>query len=157
MKKSATKTTKLTPTFKPPQTLDHLVSQVEKQYGKPIHIEAIGDERWEALTGIWLDHNNFGRILVRATDPPLYRVHCILHELAHILLEHRGCQTLAREIGFLTNNNDPSHSFSSARARLMSSGQLNSAEEEAAAEEIAYALARTLIKPRNQMDESAFG
>jgi hypothetical protein len=138
-------------------TLSEVISRVEELYGKPIRIEAIGDSAWKMITGLWLDCKDYGRILVRSTDPAIYQTHCILHELGHITLNHSACSAFAGEISPQKHDKHARPQAIRVRARLLEAGEQEAAAEEAAAEEIAYILAKHLIRPRTAADESVFG
>ena len=118
--------------------IDGLLRIVETQIEKPIAIEMVGDSSWGTLTGLLLESEHEARILLRECDPPLYQSHCLLHELGHLLLRHGDCSSVlvdhqgARSDGILI-----------ARGRLLSDPA--DAEEELAAESVAYSLARRLL------------
>jgi hypothetical protein len=138
-------------------SLNEVVTRIAERYGKPIRIEAIGDAEWETLTGLWIDYKDYGRILVRSTDPAIYQTHCILHELAHIALDHAGCRALAHEISPPKHGRDTHTQMLRIRARLLDANDHDAAADEVAAEEIAYTFAKLLMKPRHAEDESVFG
>lgn len=119
--------------------IDSLMEIVQGRIGKPIIVEYVGDSSWGTLTGLLLESDSEARVLLRECDPPLYQSHCLLHELGHLLLRHGNCasvlvqhQTALRAEGILV-----------ARGRLLSDPA--NADEELAAESVAYSLARRLL------------
>lgn len=135
--------------------LTDVIERVAELHGKPIRVEPVGDEEWETLTGLWVEHAHVARILVRATDTQLYQTHCVLHELGHILLRHPGCRTQKVAAIALEHAAD----LDGFRGRLLSSSDPADAMNaviEGEAEHLAHLLARSLFRPRNAADERKF-
>ncbi len=118
-----------------------LVSAVERAVGKSIVVERVGDSSWGALTGLLLETPKGVRILVRECDPPIYQLHCLLHELGHLVLQHADCASVHSERAV-------EEDVVLARGRLLA--DRSSAAEELAAEAVAFRLAgRLLVKARS--------
>ncbi|TAM71620.1 MAG: hypothetical protein EPN48_00700 [Microbacteriaceae bacterium] len=110
---------------------DDLACRVAAKSGRPIRIQALGDENWTNTTGALSRMPDMDLILVRYTDSPLYRTHSILHEFGHILLKHPACPA--------------------------GCNQHRVQGEEQAAELLAYRLAHALYRPRDYDDQRALG
>lgn len=137
-------------------TLESLMNSVSRFIGKPIRVERIGDEQWEKLTGLLVDTPGLARILVRATDPLIYQMHCILHEVGHLLHRHASCHA----IGLLEPARSHAGEFAIVRGRLIESepGASDAAAlEEHEAERTAHLLAQALLAPLDARAERTFG
>ena len=70
--------------------LSDLVRTVEGKYGKRLVFEeGTVDSLGEGVTGQWIDTPNQG-IVRYLSGPRAWSVHVVLHELSHILLGHQG-------------------------------------------------------------------
>lgn len=144
----------------PDADLAYVVQRASEQLGKPIRIEAVGNEKWETLTALLVETDESANILIRHDDSQLYQNHCILHELAHIVYNHPGCRTAKATAPAMAHSD-----FSDkVRGRILAleSGGLTEIEGASAiiegeAESLAYLLARRLLRPRHQADERVFG
>ncbi|NQX18260.1 hypothetical protein [Rathayibacter sp. VKM Ac-2857] len=147
--------------FQDDQTLDALVEHVADLHGKPIHVDAIDDTDWETLTALWVDFPHEAQILYRSTDTRLYQMHCILHELAHIVLRHPGCNVLGDDSSLASYRGTDGL----VRGRLLETGSSEGIENadgdrrilEGEAEHLAHLLSRSLLRPRFREDEEVFG
>lgn len=143
------------------RTLPVLIDQVARLHGKPIGLTAISDTAWDTLTALWVDYPDRAQILYRATDSPLYQTHCILHELAHIALQHPGCNVLPQE----QNLTDYTSGGGIVRGRLVESDPLNvpvlaatpRQVIEGEAEHLAHLLSGSLFRSTLSVDEDLFG
>ncbi len=129
--------------------MEGLIEIVHGQIGKPIAIEKVGDYSWGTLTGLLLESESEVRILLRECDPPLYQSHCLLHELGHLLLRHGNCAS-----DFVPREGALAEGVLVARGRLLSDPA--DADEELAAEAVAYSLARRLLR-NESIPADAFG
>ncbi|PPF32453.1 hypothetical protein C5D04_10385 [Rathayibacter sp. AY1D2] len=147
--------------FEDDQTLDALLEHVADLHGKPIHVDAIDDTDWETLTALWVDFPHEAQILYRSTDTRLYQMHCILHELAHIVLRHPGCNVLGDDSSLASYRG----TNGLVRGRLLETGGSEDLENadgdrrilEGEAEHLAHLLSRSLLRPRFREDEEVFG
>lgn len=143
------------------RTLPALVGQVAQLHGKPIGLTAISDFAWDTLTALWVDYPDRAQIFYRAADSPLYQTHCILHELAHIALQHPGCNVLPQEQDLTEYTNGGG----AIRGRLLATDSLevpNLAATprqvvEGEAEHLAHLLSASLFRPTFSVDEDLFG
>ena len=126
-----------------------LLDIVQVQTGKHIAIEMVGDSSWGTLTGLLLESDSEVRILLRECDPTLYQSHCLLHELGHLLLRHGNCAS-----HFVPHSGSMTEGVLVARGRLLSDPA--DADEELAAEAIAYSLARRLLR-NDSIPAATFG
>ncbi|MGO4490487.1 hypothetical protein AB4Y86_00135 [Arthrobacter sp. 2YAF22_2] len=70
--------------------LDDLVNAVETKYGKRLVFEeGTVDTLGEGVTGQWIDTSTHG-IVRYLRGPQVWIMHVVLHELSHILLGHKG-------------------------------------------------------------------
>lgn len=135
-------------------TVVTLVALVSQMIGKPIKIQPVGNERWEQLTGMTLDFGTYFGILIRPTDSIYYQIHCILHELAHLLFEHPPTAAVHQLQG----------QFGPAmvvHVRLIETADEPLTEDDAAtegeAEYLAHLLARLILRPRYSDGEEVYG
>jgi hypothetical protein len=139
-------------------TLIDIVGLVVDRLGKPIAIEPIGDKSWATVTGLWVDTAERHRILIRKTDTPLYQMHVVLHELAHILFEHPGCKTArATAPGVAIDATSAEVRARKVIASNSSPSAVSDAVLEGEAEHLAFLLSRILLRPKNDSDERTFG
>ncbi|RFA17749.1 hypothetical protein [Subtercola boreus] len=141
-----------------PRNMEELVTRVSNISGKPVMIEPLGDERWETITALWVSYPASDLVLVRATDTHLYRTHCILHELAHIIYRHPGCSDLASAEVVQSLISDGA----TVRGRVVNPQAVRVASErsetiEGEAENLARLLGRSLLRPRYAAGEKSFG
>jgi hypothetical protein len=120
--------------------LGDLVTAVEEKYGKRLVFEeGTVDSLGEGVTGQWIDTPSHG-IVRYLRGAKAWSVHVVLHELSHILLGHKGKPLDGLIAG----------SFFSGIGRRNGVGWMCRAvdvpldEAEAAAENLAFGLARVL-------------
>lgn len=141
----------------PPTTdgdITSLVAQVAALIGKPIKILPVGDARWEQLTGLTLDGGPFYAILIRPTDGIYYQIHCILHELAHLLFGHRPTSGVTRMQGQFGNSRVIHVRLIETDDAPMSETDL---EAEGEAEYLAHLLGARVLRPRYAEGEEVYG
>ena len=125
--------------------------RVTARFGKPLHVTALDGDEWASVTGLFLEAEECGYIFYRASDPPIYQQHSILHEFGHILLHSDDCSILDQLPRELVESSGVSVAIRSAAAR-----GLEVSPDELAAEAISYALAERLFGAPTG-SESAFG
>ncbi|PRB18402.1 hypothetical protein [Microbacterium sp. MYb62] len=59
-----------------------------------IEVEVLTEEEWNAVPQFVLVEGDRARIPVRGSDPRWYRLHVVIHELAHLLCGHSRCEAL---------------------------------------------------------------
>lgn len=119
--------------------------------GKPLQVTALDGDEWASVTGLFLEAEECGYIFYRASDPPIYQQHSILHEFGHILLHNNECSILEQLPRALVDGGGVSVAIRSAAAR-----GLEVSPDELAAEAISYALVEILFGAPTG-SESAFG
>lgn len=143
------------------RTLPALIGKVAQLHGKSIGLTAISDTAWDTLTALWVDYPDRAQIFYRATDSPLYQTHCILHELAHIALQHPGCNVLPQEHDLTEYTSDEGV----VRGRLLATDPLEVPDLaatrrqviEGEAEHLAHLLSTSLFRSTFSVDEDLFG
>lgn len=135
----------------PHPSWDAVQTRVAECFGKPLRVSALDGEAWDRVTGLFLESEDCGYVFYRASDPPIYQQHSILHEFGHILLHNDDCGILEQLPRDLVNANVVTGAIRSASAR-----GLEVSPEELAAEAIGYALAEKLFGV-DVSSESAFG
>ena len=129
-----------------------ILRHAEREYGKPITLQALPDDSLGPLTGLFRDTPDRGYISFRQSDPLSYQLHCIFHELGHAVFRHSDCELL-RQGGFnLSEAGGLGPDLLNARAR-----GLVRDPSELVAEEFAYTLMRWLLKSRLDREEDVFG
>jgi hypothetical protein len=125
-----------------------LIEKVGEHAGRKI--EVIGAPGGDLPSGLMYLTPEGYTIVYRLEDPSLYKQHSSFHEIGHIILDHDGCVVLdgvspsrIRELGL--------GGTILLRAR---SGDID--DEERAAEEMAYAIARRVL-PTPSLRSEAFG
>lgn len=126
-------------------------TRVTARFGKPLYVTALDGNEWASVTGLFLEAEECGYIFYRASDPPLYQQHSILHEFGHILLHNHDCSILEQLPRALVDGSGVSAAIRGAAAR-----GLEVSPDELAAEAISFALAEILFEaPAGS--KSAFG
>lgn len=59
-----------------------------------IEVEVLNEEEWNAVPRFVLLDGDRARIPVRRADPQWFRLHVVIHELAHLLCGHARCESL---------------------------------------------------------------
>ncbi len=71
-----------------PFAIDTFAEQIARQRGRPIEIHAFPLDG--LLTGVWVATRSLDIIFFDERASPSHQVHIILHEMGHILCDHRG-------------------------------------------------------------------
>lgn len=138
----------------PDADIRSLVAQVADLLGKPIQILPVGDERWEQLTGMTLDAGSSYAILIRPTDGIYYQIHCILHELAHLLFGHNPTTAVTRMQGQFPAGRLIHVRLIETEDAPMTETDL---EAEGEAECLAHMLGARVLRPRYSEGEEVYG
>lgn len=118
-------------------SVEELVQAIASHTGYTIEVVPIGYRAWGALKGMLLVEGTQARVLTRRTDPRWYQLFVLLHELAHLLLGHRGCVSLRSVTGAQDGNYVRDRSEDDADA-------------------LAHRLSEMLLAPQLALDEMAF-
>jgi len=133
--------------------LPDVVAGVAALIGKPTRIVDVDGPGWGPLTALvsQLEHENI--VLVPAGAPPLYRMHCVLHELGHLVHGDAGAPTKASVAAFAAGGH--------VCQRALDDGPgltpVSSGDDEHFAETFAYELARVLLRGGAGADERVYG
>lgn len=68
--------------------IQHLLHHLQTQRNRPIQV--IDFSFAQEIYGVWIPAEGADYIFVNANLLPAHRVHTLLHEIAHMLLNHRG-------------------------------------------------------------------
>ncbi|MEV7617268.1 hypothetical protein [Streptomyces sp. NPDC089799] len=73
-----------------PVTVDALRTAIEEQRGRPLVLSALPERAGETagLCGLWIALGDADHIFYETSTSPLHQQHIILHEIAHLLLDH---------------------------------------------------------------------
>lgn len=139
---------RLAPT--PQTSITGILRNAEMVYGKPLYLQACRTDQLRGLTGLFRDTPEGGYISYRQDDPVTYQLHCICHELAHVVFVHEDCNVL-RASGLADEQAD-------ALNTLVIRGRgAVSDPEELVAEEFAYRLMQRLLRTHLSEEDSIFG
>ncbi len=79
-----------------PLDLQQFCRAIEERRGRPIQLHAVDSPA--GLCGAWLAGPTTDHIFYERQTSPLHQVHIILHELSHLLCDHRGGSVADREL-----------------------------------------------------------
>ncbi|UFU13482.1 hypothetical protein LQK89_13315 [Curtobacterium sp. C1] len=144
--------------------LDDVVAAVARSVGTPTRVVDVDGPSWGSLTALVSQAPHENLVLVPAAVPPLYRMHCVLHELGHLLHGDAGAPTPASVASLAAGTNvcqrdvdgrsaahadDPTQAAGHGLARV-------SGDDEHFAERFAYEVA-TVLLGAGSSDERAYG
>jgi len=70
-------------------TFDELVSAVQRRRERPLRIVELADlSDRHGLCALWLERDSADLVVHAHTESPLHRQQFVLHELAHMILDH---------------------------------------------------------------------
>ncbi|MFV2021696.1 DUF6545 domain-containing protein [Micromonospora sp. LOL_023] len=101
----------------PPYTVDAWCHAIGSARARPITIVPLTIPAHEA-PGVWMDSTTTDLIFVDIALSPLARNQTILHELAHIILGHRGVRLADNHAGDLTEEHEAEQAADILSARL---------------------------------------
>ena len=144
--------------------LDDVVAAVARSVGTPTRVVDVDGPSWGSLTALVSPAPHENLVLVPAAVPPLYRMHCVLHELGHLRHGDAGAPTPASVASLAAGTNvcqrdvdgrsaphadDPTQTAGLGLARV-------SGDDEHFAERFAYEVA-TVLLGAGSSDERAYG
>lgn len=131
-----------------------LVESIESQLSKPLRIVRAGETEWAnaPITGLLIETVERAVVICRASDPPLYQRHSVLHEFGHIMIDAIDCHALELLPPALVKSVGIGDAIVRSVARGFDVGR-----EELAAEAVAFLLAGRLLQHRASVHGSAFG
>lgn len=134
-----------------PKLLD-VVDGVGRMIGKPTRVVDVDGPSWGPLTALVSQFEHENLVLVPADAPALYRMHCVLHELGHLVHGDVGSPTATSIAAFASGGHV------CRRALDGDSGLVSiSDDDEHFAERFAYELATVLLAGSASADERAYG
>ncbi len=133
--------------------LDDVVRGVAAMVGTPTRVVDVDGPAWGGLTALVSQSPHENLVLVPADVPPLYRMHCVLHELGHLVRGDTGAPTPAALAALATGTRVCQRSLDDAPAGALAAP---SGDDEHFAERFAYELAGVLISG-GAADERAYG
>lgn len=71
-----------------------VTDRVSALMGIDIEVQVLGEAEWQAVPRHVLVEGDRARIPIRAADPRWYRLHVVVHELAHLLSGDCRCAAL---------------------------------------------------------------
>ncbi len=71
-----------------------ITERVSALMGLDIEVDVLDEDEWAAVPRFVLLDGDRARIPVRRSDPRWYRLHVVVHELAHLLCGHTMCVAL---------------------------------------------------------------
>ncbi|MBT1597947.1 hypothetical protein [Curtobacterium flaccumfaciens] len=132
--------------------LSDVVTGVGTMVGKPTRVVDVDGPSWGPLTALVSQFEHENLVLVPAGAPPLYRMHCVLHELGHLVHGDVGTPTASSVAEFAAGGHV------CRRALDADSGLVSiSDDDEHFAERFAYELATVLLAGATGADERAYG
>ena len=133
--------------------LSDVVTGVGTMVGKPTRVVDVDGPSWGPLTALVSQFEHENLVLVPAGAPPLYRMHCVLHELGHLVHGDAGAPTKASVAAFAAGGH--------VCQRALDDGPgltpVSSGDDEHFAETFAYELARVLLRGGAGADERVYG
>jgi len=134
-----------------------LTERIAQITGKPIVIEKLDDAALVRTTAMWVEYEEYSKVVLRSGDRTYYQLRGLHHEFGHMLFGHPGCEGLLLDEGIqriagvgmvrgrvLIAENDLSP---------LSSNNVHEAEAEA----LGALLTRLLLRPTYLDDERVFG
>lgn len=132
--------------------LPDVVAGVGRLVGKPTRVVEVDGPSWGTLTALVSQHEHENLVLVPADAPELYRMHCVLHELGHLVHGDLGTPSPASLAAFASGGHVCQRSLDSEAGLVSISG-----DDEHFAERFAYELASVVLAGTAGADERAYG
>lgn len=127
--------------------LASFIQHIAHQRRRPIHCQPMAFAR--TLFGVWVPGRDTDYIFYNAAAQPVHQTHIVLHELAHLLLEHAGrplhevlSPELLAQLGSLQGHGH----------QRSASPNLHEDPQEQDAEQFVYRIQRRLVRAR-RLDE----
>jgi len=90
-----------------PFVLSEFVARLEHARGRPIVIHPFPQPEADPVFGLWLAMENADYIYHVDGTSPYHQTHIVLHEIAHLILDHKGTQAWQGLARRLTPDVDP--------------------------------------------------
>jgi hypothetical protein len=134
--------------------LSDVVHAVAGRVGKPVRVVDVDGPSWGGLTALVAQHDHEAMVLVPTTAPPLYRMHCVLHELGHLVHGDTGAAPTT-QLGFdawVSGGHVCQRSLDDGPGLVGAGGA-----DEHFAEAFAYDVAQVLLAGTVDADERTYG
>ncbi|PYY35597.1 MULTISPECIES: hypothetical protein [unclassified Curtobacterium] len=141
--------------------LRHVVDAVAARIGKPIRVVDVDGPSWGALTALVSQSPDAALVLLPPGSTPLYRMHCVLHELGHLVRGDTGVPVPRTQLDFAAwsvggtvchrSIDDVQHTLPAP------AGSSLQGDDEEFAETFAYELATVLLSGTVGADERTYG
>lgn len=142
----------LVATLPPSPRLPDVVAGVGRFVGKTTRVVDVDGPSWGPLTALVSQFEHENLVLVPAGAPELYRMHCVLHELGHLVHGDVGAPSATSIAEFASGGHV------CRRALDGDTGLVSiSDDDEHFAERFAYELATVLLAGSAGADERAYG
>jgi hypothetical protein len=141
--------------------LGHVVDAVAARIGKPVRVVDVDGPSWGALTALVSQSPDAALVLLPPGSTPLYRMHCVLHELGHLVRGDTGAPVPRTQLDFAAWSAGSAVCHRSIdevqHAHPAPSGTALQGDDEEFAESFAYELATVLLSGTVGVDERTYG
>lgn len=138
--------------------LPDVVDAVAARIGRPTRVVDVDGPAWGPLTALVSQSPDENLVLVPAGAPRLYRMHCVLHELGHLVRGDAGAPTPASLAAFAAGGHVCQRALDEqSDADGAALVPVSADDDEHFAEAFAYELAPYLLAGSGAVDEQAYG
>ncbi|PZE65977.1 hypothetical protein [Curtobacterium sp. MCBD17_021] len=141
--------------------LGHVVDAVAARIGKPVRVVDVDGPGWGALTALVSQLPDVALVLLPPGSTPLYRMHCVLHELGHLVRGDTGAPVPRTQLAFAAWSAGGNVCHRSLDDTPVPSagpvGGVLHGDDEEFAETFAYELATVLLSGTVGVDERTYG
>jgi hypothetical protein len=141
--------------------LGHVVDAVSARLGKPVRVVDVDGPSWGALTALVSQSPDAALVLLPPGSTPLYRMHCVLHELGHLVRGDTGAPVPRTQLDFAAWSAGSTVCHRSIEevqhVHPAPSGAALQGDDEEFAESFAYELATVLLSGTVGADERTYG
>jgi hypothetical protein len=138
-----------------------VVAAVAARIGKPVRVVDVDGPSWGALTALVSQSPDAALVLLPPGSTPLYRMHCVLHELGHLVRGDTGAPVPRTQLAFAAWSAGSTVCHRSIdevqHAHPAPSGTALQGDDEEFAESFAYELATVLLSGTVGVDERTYG
>jgi hypothetical protein len=139
--------------------LTHVVDAVADRLGKPVRVVDVDGPSWGSLTALVSQLPGEALVLLPPGATPLYRMHCVLHELGHLVRGDVGAPVPRTQLAFAAwaaGGTVCHRSLADADEQAVSTAHVVGDDEEFA-ETFAYELATVLLSGTVGVAERTYG
>jgi hypothetical protein len=132
--------------------LADVVDAVGRSVGTPTRVVEVDGPSWGTLTALVSQFEHENLVLVPAGAPALYRMHCVLHELGHLVHGDTGTPTTETVAAFAAGGHVCRRTLDEDPGLAAVSG-----DDEHFAERFAYEMATVVLAGSAGDDERTYG